>query len=62
MQRLQQACVLFRRDSVANQQMLVPQSYMLPFGPASNTSYHNRMKTSAMNYLFQFWHICFELI
>jgi hypothetical protein len=51
MQRLQQAFGLFLRDSVASHQIPAPQSCQPPFAPSSNTSYHERMKTTTVNYL-----------
>jgi hypothetical protein len=62
MQRLQQACVVFLCDSVANYQIPVPYSCMSPFAPPSNQSYHKGMKTTTMNYLFRFWRTYFQLI
>jgi hypothetical protein len=50
MQRLKQAYAVFLRDSVANHQMPVPNSCLSPFAPPSNTSSHNRIKTTTKNY------------
>jgi hypothetical protein len=59
-QRLKQACEVVLCDRVGNHKIHVPHSNMSSFAAPSYTSYHKRLKMSTMNYLFQFWCICFQ--